>query len=100
MAGLARLDLLPPVVMYDEHWANIVLAGADGVEGGGGGTRPDRRSIDLPHFVTLCRRALPYARAVRVRAALVHWHGLESKWNSEIAREGGLLAGGGWCTTF
>ena len=67
MAGLARLDLLPPVVMYDEHWANIVLAGADGVEGGGGGTRPDRRSIDLPHFVTLCRRApgIPPQRARR-----------------------------------
>ena len=50
-AGLARLNVLPPVVLYDEHWASIVVAGA-----GAGGGPPALRRVDLQQFVALCRR--------------------------------------------
>ncbi len=53
-AGLAALDILPPVVLYDEHWASIVVATTDG---GIGELPAAQRRVDVPQFVALCRRA-------------------------------------------
>ena len=46
-AGLARLEVLPPVVLYEEHWASIVVAGSRGP--------PALRRLDVSQFVALCR---------------------------------------------
>ncbi len=58
-AGLARLEVLPPVVLYDEHWASIVVADARGP--------PALRRLDVSQFVVLCRPVRAFEAAGLLR---------------------------------